>query len=96
MRKLIALMLAVLFLTSTLAFAGYVKGYYRSNGTYVQGHYRSDPNSTVRDNYSYKGSTNPYTGKTGTNKYKNSPSSEYYDPFDSSSKKSSGSIWGLD
>ncbi|MGE0268601.1 MAG: hypothetical protein AB7S78_09135 [Candidatus Omnitrophota bacterium] len=55
-----------------------VKGYYRKDGTYVQPHYRSSPNKTVRDNYSYKGNINPYTGKVGTNYYKNNPTSEYY------------------
>jgi hypothetical protein len=49
----------------------YVRGYYRSDGTYVQPHYRSYPNHTVYDNYSTKGNINPYTGKKGT---KNPPS----------------------
>ena len=44
----------------------HVRGYYRSNGTYVQPHYRSSPNGTVLDNYSTKGNVNPYTGKEGT------------------------------
>jgi hypothetical protein len=44
----------------------HVKGYYKSNGTYVQPHYRSSPNSTTLDNYSTKGNVNPYTGKEGT------------------------------
>ncbi len=44
----------------------YVRGYYRSNGTYVQPHYRSSPDSSVTNNYSYCGNTNPYTGTTGT------------------------------
>ena len=53
-------------LTLIFGFAGigfardvYVSGYYRKNGTYVQPHYRSAPNSSVRDNWSYKGNTNP-------------------------------------
>lgn len=44
----------------------HVRGYYRSNGTYVQPHYRSSPNGTTLDNYSTKGNVNPYTGKEGT------------------------------
>ncbi|MFB9080418.1 SH3 domain-containing protein [Flavobacterium procerum] len=36
-----------------------VKGYYKSNGTYVQPHQRTAPNSTVIDNYSYQGNYNP-------------------------------------
>jgi len=36
-----------------------VKGYYKSNGTYVQPHQRTAPNSTITDNYSYPGNYNP-------------------------------------
>ncbi|WP_199741558.1 hypothetical protein [Flavobacterium sp. GSP6] len=43
-----------------------VRGYYRSNGTYVQPHQRTAPNYTRNDNYSTVGNTNPYTGKAGT------------------------------
>ncbi len=46
----------------------YVKGYTRSNGTYVEGYHRTSPNSTTSDNYSTKGNVNPYTGEKG---YKN-------------------------
>ena len=42
-----------------------VRGYTRSNGTYVAPHYRTAPNSTNRDNFSTRGNTNPYTGKPG-------------------------------
>ena len=41
-----------------------VKGYYRSNGTYVQPHYRSNPDGNPYNNWSYPGNTNPYTGET--------------------------------
>ena len=51
MKKLIVLTVFTLLLTTCLAFAGYVKGYYRKDGTYVQGHYRSNPNSIKSDNY---------------------------------------------
>ena len=40
-----------------------VRGYYRSNGTYVKPHMRTAPNGTKRDNFSYKGNTNPYHKK---------------------------------
>ena len=43
----------------------YVKGYYRSNGTYVDPHYRTRPNNSSYDNWSSYGNTNPYTGKKG-------------------------------
>jgi len=49
--------------------AVHVNGYYRSNGTYVAPHYRSNPDSSVTNNWSYKGNVNPYTGKVGTNTY---------------------------
>ena len=42
-----------------------VKGYHRSDGTYVEPYYRTAPNSTNRDNFSTLGNTNPYTGKPG-------------------------------
>lgn len=74
---IISLALMGLFISNSFADT-WVNGYTRSDGTYVGGYYRSDPNSTVRDNFSYKGNTNPYTGSTGTNYYRNSPSSEYY------------------
>lgn len=67
----------VLF-TACASFAGSVRGYYRKNGTYVQPYQRSNSNSTVRDNYSYKGNVNPSTGKVGTNYYRDDPTSEYY------------------
>jgi len=44
----------------------YVKGYVKKDGTYVEPHYRTNSNNTVNDNYSTKGNTNPYTGKSGT------------------------------
>ncbi len=83
MKKLLSLFaaatLSVTAVTSVFADT-WVNGYTRSDGSYVQGHYRSSPNSTVRDNYIYKGNSNPYTGETGSNYYCSSPSSEYYQP----------------
>lgn len=63
-----ALTTALLILaTATTALAGsYVKGYTRSDGTYVQGHYRSSPDSSNNNNYSTRGNTNPYSGQQGT------------------------------
>lgn len=53
MKKLFAfvIFLAVFILNTPQVEAGYVRGYYRSNGTYVRPHYRSNPNSTKVDNY---------------------------------------------
>ena len=63
----------------TTAFADqYVNGYTRQNGTYVQGYTRSSPDSTVTNNYSYQGNSNPYTGQTGTSQYPNDVTSPYY------------------
>ena len=72
------LLLSLALLISFSSIAEYVSGYYKSNGTYVQPYYRSDRNSTVTDNYSYYGNTNPYTGSVGTDKYYDSPSSGFY------------------
>lgn len=64
--KNLLLIIAVLF-TTALSFAQVsVRGYYRSNGTYVQPHQRTYPNYTRNDNYSTIGNINPYTGKAGT------------------------------
>ena len=60
-----------------------VRGYTRSNGTYVQPYHRSDPNGTVTDNWSYRGNTNPHTGKQGTNSYQHDLTSPYYTGPDS-------------
>ena|SRR5438132_78001 len=66
------------------AFANqYVHSYTRSNGTYVRPYYRSSPNGTVRDNFSYKGNLNPYTGAIGTNHYIHDKTSPYYQGPDS-------------
>lgn len=43
-----------------------VRGYTKSNGTYVQPHYRSKPDGNPYNNWSYPGNTNPYTGKVAT------------------------------
>lgn len=47
----------------------YVKGHYKSNGTYTQGYYRTGANHTVNDNFSTSPNVNPYNGKTGTKQY---------------------------
>lgn len=87
----VIVMLMLAFFVCTTVFAEWVSGYYRSDGTYVSGYNRSSPNSTVTDNYSFKDNYNPYTGKTGTNYYRSSPSSPYYNPYSTPRTKSS---WG--
>lgn len=57
-----------------LAFAGAasaqsstkVRGYTRSDGTYVQPHHRTTPNTTRNDNWTTRPNVNPYTGRIGT------------------------------
>jgi hypothetical protein len=43
----------------------YVRGYVRSNGTYVQPHYRSNPDGIFENNWSTYPNVNPYTGTVG-------------------------------
>lgn len=57
-----------------------VKGYYRSDGTYVKPHYRSSPDSTVNNNWSTEGNVNPYTGKEGYLPRENSTYTNYQEP----------------
>lgn len=78
-KTIIALVLLASFLLPCLAHAVRVSGYHRKDGTYVQSYERSAPNNTVRDNYSYEGNQNPYTGKEGHNHNRDNPTSEYYD-----------------
>ena len=74
--------IAILILSAQVAAADtYVRGYMKSNGTYVQPHYRSDANGTTLDNWSTKGNVNPYTGQYGTRPaYPSAPSYEYNQP----------------
>ena len=78
MKKLLLIVIGcVLF--STMAYCQtWVPGHSRSDGAYVPGYYRTNPNDTVRDNYSYVDNYNPYTGQQGTNYYRDDPSSGYY------------------
>lgn len=68
MKLLASLALSALFTLSSIAAVAdvAVKGYYRSNGTYVQPHYRSDPDRSFSNNWSTKGNINPHTGAVGT------------------------------
>ncbi len=44
----------------------YVRGYHRSNGTYVQPHYRSNPDGNPYNNWSTFPNVNPHTGVRGS------------------------------
>lgn len=81
MGKKLLLVLLLLLATVSLCFAERVNGYMRSDGTIVNSYERSSPNSSVRDNWSYEGNSNPYTGQVGHNHYRHSPSSEYYQGY---------------
>lgn len=67
MKKMILVLsvLALMFVAGQVSAVEYVKGYTKSNGTYVNGYHRSSSNNTQRDNYSTKGNVNPYTGEKG-------------------------------
>jgi hypothetical protein len=66
-----------------------VKGYYRSNGTYVQPHVRSSPDADPYNNYSYPGNYNPYTGKTASGN-EDTYLSNNYDRSSATSSQSKG------
>ena len=63
MKQLLVAILFVIFAASS-AFAGWINGYYRSDGTYVRGHQRSSPDNSKLNNYGPSKSdselTNPY------------------------------------
>jgi antitoxin component YwqK of YwqJK toxin-antitoxin module len=62
---LCAFLLPLFLLAQTNPNHVYVSGYTRSDGTQVKGHYRTQANSTVNDNFSTVGNSNPYTGQAG-------------------------------
>jgi hypothetical protein len=69
MKKIVLSIVFSLVLFNSVFADVYVNPYVRSDGTYVEGHYRSSPDSTVTNNWSYSGNTNPYTGEVGSNSY---------------------------
>lgn len=67
MKRLLTLAGLVLLLATGIAAADqYVRGYTKSNGTYVAPHYRSSPDSSYNNNWSVSPNVNPYTGERGT------------------------------
>lgn len=64
--RLAPVALIALALASAVSAQVRVKGYIRSDGTYVAPHVRSAPNNTTNDNWSTKPNINPYTGEQGT------------------------------
>ncbi len=73
MKKILIMLLIISTLILAIApiasASVYVRGYYRSNGTYVAPHYRSNPDSYRYNNYSSYGNYNPYTGAYGYRSY---------------------------
>lgn len=64
-----ALLFAAAALSATVASAQAshsVKGYVRSDGTYVAPHYQTNPDGNRFNNYSTQGNYNPHTGQIGT------------------------------
>ena len=69
MKTLIIVVLTIVMLFGMVATSYadvHVRGYFRSNGTYVAPHYRSDPDGNFHNNWSTYPNVNPYTGKRGT------------------------------
>lgn len=70
MKTLVAFYLTVVLAISSVATFAQgttrVRGYTKRNGTRVESHRRTKSNSTERDNWSSRPSTNPDTGKRGT------------------------------
>lgn len=90
-----AIIAGVVALAATGASAqGYhsVRGYERSDGTYVQPHEQTNPNSTRTDNWSSQGNVNPFTGQAGTRDPYTS-SSSYGGTSESRGRQNSGNPW---
>lgn len=65
---LILFTLLTLCLSTSPVEAKYVKGYRRSNGTYVSGHHKTKADKIKANNYSAKGHRAP-SGRKGYRKY---------------------------
>ena len=69
MKRLITILLAtVIVCVASSSVNAYVRvrGYFRSNGTYVMPHYRSNPDGNFYNNWSTYPNVNPFTGTIGT------------------------------
>ena len=65
--QIVALGLLTLAFGACEAFSQvHVRGYVRSDGTYVPPHARSSPDGNPYNNYGYPGNINPFTGKVAT------------------------------
>ncbi|MFA6195966.1 MAG: hypothetical protein WC656_04930 [Sulfurimonas sp.] len=75
MKNLLLSLVFIAISSSILSADVYVRGYTKSNGTYVEDHYRSSPNSIVEDNYSYKGSGSLSNSSNDSGSLRNSSNS---------------------
>jgi hypothetical protein len=67
MNRILVIVVAALSLnigigSMNIAESGSVRGYYKSDGTYVQRYSRSSPDRRPYNNYGYPGNYNPNTG----------------------------------
>jgi hypothetical protein len=80
----LGIVLVASFFAPSQAEAGYVNGYYRSNGTYVEGYYRSDANGLKYDNYSWSSGDDYYNDSYYDSSYSsdwNTPSWQTQDDY---------------
>ena len=68
---ILAVLMIVCAMTLPASAAVRVRGYFRSNGTYVRPHYRSNPDGSFWNNWSTYPNINPYTGARGTRRTPN-------------------------
>ncbi len=85
--RILNLIFAILYTLNSVGQV-HVKGYIKSNGTYVAPYTRSNSNSSPYDNYSFPGNTNPYTGKTATGN-----ADTYIDNLYNKSTSSKSKVW---
>jgi hypothetical protein len=85
MRKVLCALIALSFAVPVSAGGTHsVRGYTRSDGTYVAPHMQTNPDSPRTNNWSYEGNVNPYNGRVGTaNPYPlyNPPRTPSYTPY---------------
>lgn len=104
MKSAFAIGLALLAFSSAADAQVRVRGYTRSDGTYVAPHYRSRPDNSRLNNWSTQGNYNPYTGRQGSQSLYGSSSSygrsSTFGSFgsygSSSSRSNSNSLFGSD
>ena len=91
MKKILTILvsLALLLVATSVVIADeYVRGYQRRDGTNVSPHWRSSPDENPRNNFSYPGNVNPYTGQRATGnpdtymqRYNQQQNNSYRNPY---------------